>query len=170
MNKLQNKNIFSNYFFVFTKNELLFILTIFILGIILGATVITVITGKYIDQLVLKNKEMEILTKDQEKQLNQLDKQFKNKLLVQKITPLLDTDINKHTQQDIIKKIRSLLAGLVGKDISEIDPLLLRDIINEASIIVEDHIYQLHLSYLIVSDELKLYLIINNHQESNQDE
>ncbi len=161
---------FNNSFFVFTKGELIFILSVFILGIIAGATLITILTGKYIDQLVLKNKELETLVKDQEQQLGQLDQQFKNKLVVQKIVPFLDTDINKHRQQEITKKIRSLLAGLVGKDISEVDSLLIRDIINEASIIVEDDIYQLHLSYLVISDELKLYLIINDHQEKKQED
>lgn len=164
------KNKFYNSFFVFTKRELIFILSVFILGIIVGATLLTVLTGKYIDQLVLKNKELETLVKDQKQQLGQLDKQFKNKLVVQKIVPFLDTDINKHRQQEITEKIRKLLAGLVGKDISEIDSLLIRDIINEASIIVEDDIYQLHLSYLVISDELKLYLIINDHPEKNQEE
>ncbi len=164
------KHKFNNSFFVFTKEELIFVLSVFILGIIVGATLLTILTGKYIDQLVLKNKELETLVKDQKQQLGQLDKQFKNKLVVQKIVPFLDTDINKHRQQEIIKKIRNLLTGLVGKDISEIDSLLIRDILNEASIIVEDDIYQLHLSYLVISDELKLYLIINDHQEKNQEE
>ncbi len=164
------KDKFYNSFFVFTKSELIFVSSVFVLGIIVGATLITVLTGKYIDQLVLKNKELETLVKDQKQQLGQLDKQFKNRLVVQKIVPFLDTDINKHRQQEITEKIRKLLAGLVGKEISEIDSLLIRDIINEASIIVEDDIFQLHLSYLVISDELKLYLIINDHQEKNQEE
>lgn len=167
MNRPLKNSKVSASFFVFTKSELIFVLSVFILGIILGATVITLLTGKYIDQLVLKNKELETLVKDQEQQLGQLDKKFKNKLVVQKIVPLLNTDVNKHTQQEIVGKIRALLAGLVGKEISEIDSLLIRDIINEASIIVDDHIYQLHLTYIVVSDELNLYLTINDYKEKN---
>lgn len=130
----------------------------------------TIITGKHIDNLVLSNKELETLIKDQEKQLNQLDEQFKNRLVIQKIVPFLDTDLNKHTQQEIAKKIRNLLAGLVGKELEDVDPLLLRDIINEARIIVEDHIIQLELSYIVVSDELSLYLIIKEEKNSNQED
>lgn len=130
----------------------------------------TVVTGKYIDELVLKNNELETRIKDQEQQLGQLDKQFKNKMVVQKIVPSLDTDLNKHTQQEIIKKIRKLLGGLLSKDISDVDPLLLRDIINEASIIVEEHAYHLHLSYLVISDELRLYLQVNEEQDNKSEE
>lgn len=170
MNKSINGFKKRNPFFVFTKKELIFSLSIFILGIILGATAMTILTGKYIDRLVLKNTELETLVKDQEKLLGQLDQQYKNKLIVQKIIPFLDTDLNKHKQQQIIKKIRILLDGLIGKDISEVDPLLLQNIINEGSIIVEGESYQLHLSFLVVSDELKLYLLINENYEKDSGE
>ncbi|MFW5981110.1 MAG: hypothetical protein ACOCRU_00880 [bacterium] len=157
-------------FFIFTKKDLLFILMIFTLGIITGATFITIFTSRNIDHLVLENKDLSSKIEEQEKKIEQLDKQFQNRLIVHSITPHLDTDLNKHTQQEIIKKVRNLLNGLLGKDIAEIDPLLLRDIINEGYIMVEGHSYQLHLSYIVISDELKLYLRVNNAPQRSEGE
>lgn len=126
--------------------------------------------GRDLDLLILENKELKTKIEEQEKQLGQLDKQFKNRLLVQTINPQLETDLNKHTQQEISKKIRNLLAGLIGKELKEIDPLLLQNIINEASIIVEGHTYQLQLSFLVISDQLSLYIRINNYKQGSEGE
>ncbi|MFW6264677.1 MAG: hypothetical protein ACOC3B_01075 [Bacillota bacterium] len=156
-----------NAFFVFTRTDLIFLLIIFILGIISGSTFITIYSGKNIDKLILENKKLSSTIEEQEKKIEQLDKQFQNQLIVHSITPELDSDLNKHTQQEIIKKTRNLLDGLLGKDISEIDPLLLRDIINEAYIMVEGHSYQLKLLYIVISDELKLYLKVNSVTNNN---
>ncbi|MEJ6949680.1 hypothetical protein [Natronospora cellulosivora (SeqCode)] len=150
-----------NAFFIFTKRDLLFIFIIFLLGIIFGSTFITIYSSRNIDQLILENKELKTIIDEKDKKIEQLDKQFQNRLIVHTITPHLDTDLNKHTQQEIIKKVKKLLEGLLGKDIAEIDPLLLRDIINEGYIMVEGRSYQLHLLYIVVSDEIKLYLQVD---------
>lgn len=159
-----------NSFFVFTRRELTFTVTIFILGILIGATIISAYSGRDLDQLILENNELKTDQEELKKQLEQMNLQFKNQLIIQTINPYLDTELNKHTQQEISKKIRSLLGGLVGKELSEVDPLLLHDIINEASIIVENHTYQLSLSYMVISDQLQLYLKVTDHKNINNKE
>lgn len=156
--------------FAFTRKELFFVLAVFLLGFLLGATIISAYSGRDLDKLILENKELKTELAELEKQLEQLDLKFKNRLIIQSINPYLDTDLNKHTQQEIIKKIRSLLDGFVGKEINEVDPLLLHNIINEASIIVEKRSYQLSLSYLVVSDKLQLYLKVKGDQKNNNEE
>jgi len=156
--------------FAFTRKELFFVLAVFLLGFLLGATIISAYSGRDLDKLILENKELKTELAGLEKQLEQLDLKFKNRLIIQSINPYLDTDLNKHTQQEIIKKIRSLLDGFVGKEINEVDPLLLHNIINEASIIVEKRSYQLSLSYLVVSDKLQLYLKVKGDQKNNNEE
>ena len=156
--------------FAFTRKELFFVLAFFLLGFLLGATIISAYSGRDLDKLILENKELKTELAGLEKQLEQLDLKFKNRLIIQSINPYLDTDLNKHTQQEIIKKIRSLLDGFVGKEINEVDPLLLHNIINEASIIVEKRSYQLSLSYLVVSDKLQLYLKVKGDQKNNNEE
>ena len=155
--------------FAFTRKELFFVLAVFLLGFLLGATIISAYSGRDLDKLILENKELKTELAGLEKQLEQLDLKFKNRLIIQSINPYLDTDLNKHTQQEIIKKIRSLLDGFVGKEINEVDPLLLHNIINEASIIVEKRSYQLSLSYLVVSDKLQLYLKVKGDQKNNNE-
>ncbi|MFW6023034.1 MAG: hypothetical protein ACOCQW_05955 [Halanaerobiaceae bacterium] len=156
-------------FFILTKKDLLFFTSIFILGIILGATIITIYTAKQIDTLILKNNDLTTQINEQKNQINQMDERFKNKMVVRKITPVIDSNLNKHTQQSVVKKIRKLLSGLIGQELEMIDPLLLRNIINEASIIVEDHTFHLHLSYLVITDEIKLYLKIDKYGQDNNE-
>ena len=98
--------------FAFTRKELFFVLAVFLLGFLLGATIISAYSGRDLDKLILENKELKTELAGLEKQLEQLDLKFKNRLIIQSINPYLDTDLNKHTQQEIVKKIRSLLNGL----------------------------------------------------------
>ena len=159
-----------NPFLVFTKKELFFILAVFLLGFLLGATFISAYSGRDFDKLILENKELKTDLAELEKQLEQLDLKFKDRLIIKSINPYLDTNLNKHTQQEIVKKIRSLLNGLVGKEISEVDPLLLHNIINEAIIMVEKRSYRLSLSYLVISDKLDLYLKVKDEQKDSNEE
>lgn len=170
MYKFSNKKSSRTPFFIFNRVELCFFFIIFFLGFLIGAAVITIYSGKDIDKLILENNELKISLEEAEKKIEQLDQQYKDKLIVQTIKPYLDTDLNKHKQQEIVKKIQSLLSGLIGKKISEIDPFLLHNIINEASLVVEGHTYQLQLSYLVISYELNLYLKVYDIKDINNKE
>ena len=56
------------------------------------------------------------------------------------------------------------------QEISEVDPLLLHNIINEAIIMVEKRSYRLSLSYLVISDKLDLYLKVKDEQKDSNEE
>ncbi|NLM96895.1 MAG: hypothetical protein GX175_04685 [Halanaerobiaceae bacterium] len=156
------------YFFIFKRADLCFFFVIFLLGFLTGAAIITAYSGKDIDKLILENNELKSSLKEAEEKIEQLDQQYRDRLIIQTIKPYLDTDLNKHKQQEIVKKIQSLLSGLIGKKISEIDPFLLHDIINEASLVVEGHTYQLQLLYLVISYELNLYLKVYDIKDINK--
>lgn len=163
----------SNPFFVYTNRELLYLLVIFVLGIILGATFLNIFISQKIDKLILKKKELETKYQEQEKQIKQLEKNLKKQKqhFIQSLAVKLKTDLNKHTQQEIIKKIHKLLARIPGKEFKKVDPLLLRDIINNRYIMVENKSYHLKLIYLVIKEELELYIEVStstNNKEKNE--
>ncbi len=141
----------------YTKNELIYILVIFLLGIIIGATLLNIYSGKIIDRLVLEKNDLQATVEEQYQQIEQLEK-YKYQLTIKKITPVLDTELNQHVQDEIIKKIRSLLSKYLGRQIQNTDFLLLWDVINERLLIIEDKTYQLNLQLIIATEEIKLYL------------
>ncbi|AZO96217.1 hypothetical protein [Halocella sp. SP3-1] len=149
-----------NSFLVFTKKEFIYIIVIFLLGIITGATFLNLYSGRIIDQLILERNELTVKNREQSEQIKQLEEKFNRfrKTFINKINIELDTDVNKHTQQAIKTKISDLLAGLMGKEIEEIDPLLLKDVIHQRFIIIEDKTYQLELLYMVISDQLSFYI------------
>ncbi|MFW6035351.1 MAG: hypothetical protein ACOCRZ_03775 [Halothermotrichaceae bacterium] len=153
----------TNSFFVFTKKELIYIICIFILGIILGSTLLNIFIGRKIDLLIYENNEYkdqiekkEIQIENLNQTLNQYRKRFINSVKIE-----LETDINKHNQQAIKDEINKLLSNTIGQEINKIDPLLLRDIVNNRIIPVEDKKYYLKLICLVIDDQLKLYFKVN---------
>lgn len=162
----------SNSFFIFTRSELIFITVIFILGLITGATILNLYSGRIIDGLILNKNELKAQVEEQTSQINQLEEnlnKFKHHTIT-KISVELDTDVNKHTQQMLKDKIKAILSGIIGKEVNKIDPLLLRDIIHERYLMVEGNTYQLYLIYLVIGEELTLYIKISKLKNKNEAE
>jgi len=150
----------SHPFLVFNRSELIYIIVIFILGIIIGATALNIYISQQIDKLIYEKKELENSLQENQKEINKLEKnlakQKHNFIRTLKIT--LETELNKHNQQAVKKKLQELLSGIIGKEITLLDPLLLRDIINNRYILIEDNTFQLHLLYMVIQENLELYI------------
>ena len=153
----------SHPFLVFNRSELIYIIVIFILGIIIGATALNIYISQQIDKLIYEKKELENSLQENQKEINKLEKnlakQKHNFIRTLKIT--LETELNKHNQQAVKKKLQELLSGIIGKEITLLDPLLLRDIINNRYILIEDNTFQLHLLYMVIQENLELYIKVD---------
>lgn len=156
--------------FVFTRNELIYLLVLFLLGIIIGATLLNLFLSQQVDRLILEKKHLEVKVKEQEDQIKQLEENKYKYNYIRKLTINLDTDVNKHTQQVIKNKIRDLLSGLLGKEIKSIDPLLLWDVINDRYIPVEDKTFHLHLEIMVITEELQLYIKVKSTKKGEEPE
>ena len=150
----------SNPFYIFTKNEIYYLIAIFILGLILGATILNLFVSHQVDQLILENKSLKQNLDNKENQIKKLNKNLKKQKrhLISNIEIILETDLNKHTQQEINKELNKILDSLVGKELSEIDPLLIKDSINQRYIHIEDKAYEINLVYMILKEEFQIYL------------
>ena len=141
----------ANSFYIFTKSEIYYVIALFILGIILGATLLSLFISHQVDQIILKNKN---------KKIEYLNKKLKKQKshLISDIQIKLETNLNKHTQQELKKNLNTILESLIGKDLKELDPLLIRDTINNRYIHIEDKAYKITLVYMILKEEIQIYL------------
>ncbi|HLV09884.1 MAG TPA: hypothetical protein VKY40_06725 [Halanaerobiales bacterium] len=155
--------------FSYTKEELIQLLVIFLLGIIIGATLLNVYSGKIIDNLMLEKNRLQARVEEQEQEIEELQK-HKYSLTIKKIVPLLDSDLNQHTQDEIINKIRDLLDRYPGRSIQETDFLLLWDVIHNRLIVIEDKTYQLQLDIIVATEELRLYLRVSPYIHKGEGE
>ncbi len=153
----------------YTRNELIYLVVIFLLGIIIGATLLNIYSGKIIDRLILEKNDLQAEVEEQRHQIEQLEK-YKYQLTIKKITPVLDTNLNQHIQDEIIKKIRSLLSKYLGRELHNTDFLLLWDVINDRLLVIEDKTYQLNLHIIVATEELRLYLEVTPYIQKGQGE
>ncbi len=154
----------SNPFFIFTRTELIYLLVVFLLGIILGATLLNLYLSQQIDRLIYEKNSLENQLEENQKQIENLEKNLEEQKhnFVKSINIKLESDLNKHSQQAVKEKIQNLLSRVPGQEISKIEPLLLRDIINERLINVDDNTFQLHLLYLVLQEDLELYIEVSS--------
>ncbi len=153
----------SHPFLVFNRSELIYIIAIFILGIIIGATALNIYISQRIDRLMYEKKELQNALYENEKRIEKLEKNLKKEKhnFIRTLNITLESDLNKHNQQAVKKKLQELLSGITGKEIALLDPLLLRDIINDRYIIIEDNTFQLHLLYMVIQENLELYIKVD---------
>jgi len=158
-------------FFIYNKRELRFTLVIFILGIIIGALLLNIIVSKKLDILILDNNKLKNNCQEKDLEINELKSNLKEqkKHFIQKLSIEINSDLNQHTEQKIEKKIKDLLSGLIGENYKNLDPLLLRNIIHQRYLMVEDKTYHLELDYIVISEELKIFVKISKNKEENSE-
>ena len=158
-------------FFIYNKRELRFTLVIFILGIIIGTLLLNIIVSKKLDILILDNNKLKNNCQEKDLEINELKSNLKEqkKHFIQKLSIEINSDLNQHTEQKIEKKIKDLLSGLIGENYKNLDPLLLRNIIHQRYLMVEDKTYHLELDYIVISEELKIFVKISKNKEENSE-
>jgi hypothetical protein len=66
--------------------------------------------------------------------------------------------LNEHTEQELTKKLNNILESLIGNELSEIDPLLIRNTVNQRFIHIEDKAYEVTFIYMILREETIIHL------------
>ncbi len=161
----------ANLFYIFTKDEFIYVIVIFILGLILGGTLLNLYLSPKIDRLMLEKNDLQLKSEEQQEQIEKLKENLSRQLYINKITIELRTDLNKHTQQDISNKIREMLSGLMSLEVKNIEPLLLRDAINDRYVPVGDKNYHIQLDFfVIINEELQLYITVNSSNTGQEKE
>ncbi len=151
-------------FYVFTKKYLRLIIAIFILGVFLGSLTLNLVVSRRIDNLILEKSELESKLNEKQNQIENLEEnlqQYREEIITNLVIKL-ETDLNEHKQQQIKEKIYNLLENQMGKEVSEVDPLTIRDIIHDRIISIENKDFTLNLFYIVLKQELELYIRIDD--------
>ena len=155
-------------FYIFNRKELILVLALFILGIIIGSTLLNLYVSKKIDTLILDNKDLQNKIKEQSKQIDQLEKNITkykqyNQYFIKGLKIQLETDLNKHAQQIIKKTVFELLSDQIGREFFSIDHLLLANNIDDRYIELEDKKVLLQLIGMWPNrDKLNVYIKVTN--------
>lgn len=158
-------------FILVTKEDLYRMLACIIIGIVLGAAIVNLILGRYLDEMIYLNEDLRHQLDEERVRVKQLEKTYYTKPVVRRVILRLLTDVDKHTEQELETKIKELLTGLVGLQIDDLDTVILREIINNRVIPIGKDSYVARLETLIIDDELTFIIrIIQGTDGSIDDE
>lgn len=157
----------SNPFYIFTREQLRYILAIFILGIFIGSTGLNLVVSNKIDNLILTRNELEKEIEQQNQKIEQLEENIREhrNTFITDINIEINSDLNQHKQQEINDIIYQLLENQMGKEVSEFDPYVIKDIIDDRPVSLEDSDedseIHLNLDFLIVyNQELRVIVTV----------
>ncbi|MFO7820067.1 MAG: hypothetical protein R6V17_07510 [Halanaerobacter sp.] len=149
-------------FLTLTKNQLLLLGAVFILGVILGSSTINLIIGRQLDQLLYERKKLIAKINKQQTKLNKLEKSLaqQKRPVIQNINIEIITKLDKHIQQDLEEELFKLLNNLIGRDIAKIDTELLATNLEDRIIKTEDENYKSDLKWMIINRTAHFKFII----------
>ncbi|SJZ32215.1 hypothetical protein [Selenihalanaerobacter shriftii] len=142
-------------FLSLTKTDFFRLLSAFLLGMILGALTLNLVTAQYIDDLIYENKELNNRIKSKDNELKKLEESLTNRKwrVVQRIKILVETEENKHVKQELELEIYELLKSIIGRQMSKVDGTLISNTIDDRIIVIEDENYQINLIWLLLQEE-----------------
>ncbi|AZR74614.1 hypothetical protein BBF96_15265 [Anoxybacter fermentans] len=154
-------------FLILTKEDLIRMLAALVLGVILGAAVTNLLLGYQLDQLVYENKKLAQQLNEEKQRLKQFEKDYYGTPVVQKVVLKLISNEDKYTEQELEKKIKDLLTGLVGLKINDLDPTILRDILHKRAIPLGKDTYLLESETIIIDDKLTFFIRVKKIHNNN---
>ncbi len=159
----------SNPFLIFTREQLIYLIAVFLLGIVIGSTLLNLYVSYRIDELILQNNKLKSTIKEKNTEIEQLEKNIKDyrQQFIQTINIDFKTDLNKHLQQKLKEKTKELLTNLRGRNINDLDLLLiLENTLNNRQLSIENKNITLHLFYVsYIDDQLNLIIIVHDQND-----
>lgn len=157
-------------FIILTKKDVYRMIACLLLGTLFGAVIVNLILGRHLDQIIYYNENLQLQLNEERGRIKQLEKTYYNTPVVRKVALRLTCDVDKHTEQELEKKIKELLTGLVGLKINELDPVILREIINNRMISIGKDTFVTQLETIIVDDELTFVIQIHQTKDGSIDD
>ncbi|MEW6623849.1 MAG: hypothetical protein AB1420_12110 [Bacillota bacterium] len=161
--------------FIFIRNLNHFrLLSIFILGLIVGSALTNFFIGSQVDRLSIERDNIYQSLKTFESENQELKESLKKqKLIVTAIEPSItftDDSLTSYTRENyslqITKTVEELLSSLKGKDVDGIDYMLIPGIIEDRIISIDGKKFVLHVKTIILSRKLFLDLEASNYIEN----
>lgn len=154
-------------FIILSKEDCFRMLACLILGLICGAVATNIIRGYQYDQLLLANQSLTFKIEEDQQRLKQLEQDNNGIPIIKKIILRLISREDRYTEKALEKEIKHLLTGLVGLPINDLDTTILREIVHDRTILIDDKTFQLTTETIIVDDELTFVIRVDKVQQNN---
>ena len=158
--------------------QFLFWAAVFVLGVLAGASLSTVMIGSQIDALHIENMSLRDNLNTLEKQIQQLQEK-PQKRIVSKIDTYVefadDNDFNDIEESvlklTVEKSIREWLKPILGQNVAEVNYLLIPGIINR-EIEMDKNMVLIMVKMIVVSETVSIYVVVQpepGHDSTNVD-
>lgn len=157
--------------------RLLYFSAVFVLGALLGAALTSLLIGHRVDALFLANRclQDDLSAADKQiKKLQQVNKPLKSRV-ISKIKAYVEfdpeaeyTDLEKNNiRLDVERNVRVWLETLLGQNPDTIDCSLITPIVDNRVLEPDNHKLRLKVKLVVVSETIKVYLIVVPTKDSN---
>jgi hypothetical protein len=142
----------------------------FIIGVLIGASMVTWWVGARIDYLMLQNEKLQATLDTKETQIKKLEENLasKQRFVVKDIQVEVsfpdEKEEDSFVQLTLERKIVEMLNDLWGKEVSTLDPALIANIIDSRTVQVDQQQYHLTVTRgPLVSDKVLIYVEATLH-------
>lgn len=135
------------------------ILASFILGALVGAASLNLILGQHLDTAELEIRKLRSGLADQYEKIALLEKKLavRQNLIVNEIIVNVNLD-NEFEKLEIESTTKKLLKVIKGKDLKELDPNLVINMIDKRVIETPEHKYRLTVKGTLISEKVIMYV------------
>jgi len=131
-------------------------LAVLVLGIIIGCVAFNLFLGSEIDRLYWEKEELRVRLFENNQRLKNLESQLESHRnpLINEVIIELETEKNSFVEINLREEINRITGDLVGEEIDDISPRLIRRLIDGRQIHLEDEsTYELELNWIILHEK-----------------
>lgn len=135
------------------------IIASFILGALVGAAALNLVSGRHLDNAELEIRKLRSSLADQNEKTNLLEKKLavRQKLIVNEI--IVSANLNDEFEKlEVEAAAKKLLKVLKGKDLKELDPNLVINIIDKRIVETPEHKYRITVKGTLISERIIMYI------------
>ncbi len=161
-------------FIILKEFKFLRLISMLILGLLIGSSTTILLIGSQVDQLNLEKEGLEHRLSACEDENTKLQESLqKRKLVVTSIEPIVtieNDDLTSYEREsytlEITKIIKELLNPLNGKEIEDIDYTLVPEVLENRIVTVDGKNFRLHVNTIIFSQKVIVVVKARNHHQN----
>lgn len=141
------------------KRYLIFLLTGFLSGLLLGTILITVYIGHELDKSYQQINQLQTAVTEKDARLEKVEEASKQKrFIIKKIDVELQLEGDEIERSSLMKHIKERYYIILGKEVKDIDPDLLTGIIDNRIMRLDSRSFRLAVQKIVLSDVLKIWV------------
>lgn len=142
------------------------VLALFVIGIIIGAALTTLAIGYHLDRMQNFNKKLEVQLLEKEEQIKALEDKMSEAqqwLIVKEVEIEVEMpERNFANQEELIleieKEVKKMIKTIRGKKVQDLDPLIVRNIVQDRQLNIFGYNFVLDVHGIIVAEKIVFYI------------